>query len=160
MQFRITVIIVALIFGISHAQADSAYPNLIIQGSTGASNIQTNANMNINGATSNNDITNKVNGGSSSANGNGAGNTTSFDQVRQSPSVFMNTPAPTAPCQATAGGFVTFIAGGGFAASYTLEECEIRESARIAHGVGQAQMAKEIMCMGKFAKLTLSCKGE
>ena len=90
---------------------------------------------------------------------NNAGNSQSlhFDQVRQSPAVFMGSPAPTAPCQASMGGFLSFIGGIGLAGSRTLEECEIRESARIAHAVGQPHMAREILCMGKYASLTRSC---
>ena len=70
----------------------------------------------------------------------------------------MNAPAPTAPCQATAGGFASFIAGVGFAASYTLEQCEIRETARIAHGIGEQTMARKILCKAEFAKDLEECR--
>lgn len=104
-------------------------------------------------------------GGEGGAGGiGGAGGVSSASQsynveaIRQSPSVFMNAPAPTAPCQATAGGFVSFIAGGGFAASYTLEQCEIRETARIAHGIGEQAMARKILCKAEFAKDLEECR--
>lgn len=88
---------------------------------------------------------------------NNAGNTLQTNQVRQSPAVFMGAPAPTAPCQASLGGFLSFIGGIGLAGSRTLEECEIRESSRIAHAIGQPQMAREIVCMGKYAAKTRAC---
>lgn len=88
---------------------------------------------------------------------NNAGNTLQTNQVRQSPAVFMGAPAPTAPCQASLGGFLSFIGGIGLAGSRTLEECEIRESGRIAHAIGQPDMAKEIVCMGKYAAKTRAC---
>ncbi len=96
-------------------------------------------------------------GGAASNDGNSQ--STTYEQVRQSPGVFMNAPAPTAPCQASRGGFLSFIAGAGIAYTETLEECEIRETSRIAHGVGQAQIAKEVLCMGKYARLTAACRG-
>lgn len=95
-------------------------------------------------------------GGSASNSGNAQA--VHFDQIRQSPSVFMNSPAPTAPCQATVGGFLSFIAGAGISGSYTLDNCEIREEARIAFGVGQPEIAKKILCMGKYASKTDECK--
>lgn len=95
-------------------------------------------------------------GGSASNSGNAQA--VHFDQIRQSPSVFMNSPAPTAPCQATVGGFLSFIAGAGISGSYTLDNCEIREEARIAYGVGQPEIAKKILCMGKYASKTDECK--
>jgi hypothetical protein len=69
----------------------------------------------------------------------------------------MSAPMATAPCQASMGGFLSFIGGIGLAGSRTLEECEIRESARIAHAVGQPNMAREILCMGKYASQTREC---
>jgi hypothetical protein len=69
-----------------------------------------------------------------------------FDQIRQSPAVFMGAPMPTAVCQATAGGFLSFIAGAGFAASFTLQQCEIREEARSLVGLGRPDLALRVMC--------------
>lgn len=79
---------------------------------------------------------------------------------RNSPSVLMGSLFPTAPCQATINGFLSaFIFGGvGAGTSYTLEQCEMREEARIAYGIGQHEMAKEILCMAKYAKETEVCK--
>lgn len=88
----------------------------------------------------------------------GNSQSTTYDQVRQSPSVFINTPMPTGPCQASRGGFLSFIGGAGIAYSETLSECEVRETARIAHGIGQAEMAKAIICQAKYAKDTPQCK--
>lgn len=81
-----------------------------------------------------------------------------LDQVRQSPAVFMGAPMPTAPCQASIGGFLSFIGGIGLAGSRTLEECEKRESSRIAHSIGETRMAFEIMCMTEYGSKTSSCK--
>lgn len=94
-------------------------------------------------------------------NASNAGNAQSFhiDQVRQSPAVFMGAPMPTAVCQATMGGFLSFIGGAGFAASRTLQECEKREASRTAYGIGQAQMALEIMCMTEYGSRTSACRG-
>lgn len=81
-------------------------------------------------------------------NASNAGNSQSlhFDQVRQSPAVFMGAPMPTAVCQATAGGFLSFIGGAGFAASFTLAQCEIREEARSLAALGRPDLGLKIMC--------------
>jgi hypothetical protein len=97
-------------------------------------------------------------GGAATSEGSNQSSNVHFDQIRQSPSVFMGAPMPTAPCQASMGGFLSFIGGIGMAGSRTLEECEIRESSRIAHAVGEQKMAKEILCMGKYASQTSQCK--
>jgi hypothetical protein len=97
-------------------------------------------------------------GGAATSEGSNQSSIVQFDQVRQSPSVFMGAPMPTAPCQASMGGFLSFIGGIGLAGSRTLEECEIRESARISHAVGEQKMAREILCMGKYASRTSQCK--
>lgn len=91
---------------------------------------------------------------------NNAGNHQSFsiDTPRQSPAVFMAAPPPTAVCQASMGGFLSFIGGIGLAGSRTLEECEMRESARLAHSIGQNQIALEIMCMTKYGSRTSVCR--
>jgi hypothetical protein len=101
-------------------------------------------------------------GGIGTGTGGNASNSQSlhFDQVRQSPAVFMGAPMATAPCQASMGGFLSFIGGIGLAGSRTLEECEIRESARISHAIGQPKMAKQIICMGKYASQTRECESD
>ncbi len=81
-----------------------------------------------------------------------------IDTPRQSPAVFMNVPAPTAVCQATLGGFLSFIGGIGLAGSRTLEECEMRESSRLAYSIGQGVIALEILCMTKYGSQTSVCK--
>jgi hypothetical protein len=98
-------------------------------------------------------------GNGTGGNASNTGNSQSFhyDQVRQSPAVFMGTPAPTAPCQASLGGFLSFIGGVGLAGSRTLKECELRETARIAHGIGQPGMAKRLLCMGEYASQLPDC---
>jgi hypothetical protein len=76
----------------------------------------------------------------------------------QAPGFAMSSMFPTAPCQAVLGVGFSFIGGGGAASgSRTLDECEKREAARIAHGIGQQQMAVEIMCMGEYASKTSQC---
>lgn len=97
-------------------------------------------------------------GGSGSASNQGIAQSIHFDQVRQSPAVFMNAPAPTAPCQASIGGFLSFIGGVGLAGSRTLKECELRETARIAHGIGRPDMAKRLLCMGEYASQLQECR--
>jgi hypothetical protein len=100
-------------------------------------------------------------GNGTGGNASNTGNSQSFhyDQVRQSPSVFMGAPMPTGPCQASLGGFLSFIGGVGLAGSRTLEECEKREASRIAYSIGQQQMALEIMCMTEYGAKTSVCKG-
>ena len=90
----------------------------------------------------------------------GASNNVQFDQVRQwpSPSVLMSAPMPTAPCQASIGGFLSFIGGAGFAYSRTLQECEKRETARMAWSIGQSDMAKELICMTEYGSQTTQCQ--
>lgn len=96
----------------------------------------------------------------SDASNSGNNQSMNFETHRSAPSMFMTSPNPTANCQAVlSGGFSAFIFGGIFGAgSYTLEQCEIREEARIAYGIGQQDMAKEILCMSKYAKQTEACK--
>ena len=110
-----------------------------------------------------NGIGNGYGGSGTGGNGgdaNNAGNDQNviFKNPQQSPTMIVYAPPPTAPCQASIGGFLSFIGGIGIAGSRTLEECEIRESSRIAHGVGQPEIAKEILCMGKYAAQTEMCK--
>lgn len=82
-----------------------------------------------------------------------------FDQVRQSPAVFMSAPMPTAVCQATAGGFLSFIGGLGVAASFTLDQCEIREEARALAGLGRPDLGLKIMCASaKYTSQLEECK--
>lgn len=94
-------------------------------------------------------------------NASNAGNSQSlhFDQVRQSPAVFMGAPMPTAVCQATAGGFLSFIGGAGFAASFTLAQCEIREEARSLAALGRPDLGLKIMCASaKYTSQLDECK--
>jgi hypothetical protein len=85
-------------------------------------------------------------GGAASNAGNNQSSSMHFEQIRQSPAVFMSAPMPTAVCQATAGGFLSFIAGAGFAASFTLSACEVREEARSLVGMGRPDLALKVMC--------------
>lgn len=91
---------------------------------------------------------------------NNAGNHQSFsiDTPRQSPAVFMAAPPPTAVCQASLGGFLSFIGGIGLAGSRTLEECEIRELARVSYSIGQPAMALHVLCKAKYAQDFEGCK--
>jgi hypothetical protein len=93
------------------------------------------------------------NGTGTGGNASNAGNSQAmhFDQVRQSPAVFMGAPMATAPCQASMGGFLSFIGGIGLAGSRTLEECELRELSRIAYSIGQPAMALHVLCKAKYA---------
>lgn len=105
-------------------------------------------------------------GGAGGMGGNGAGGTggqgtggqIDIDTPRQSPAVFLNVPAPTAACQATIGGFLSFIGGIGLAGSRTLEECEMRETARLSYAIEQKEIALEILCMTTHASKTRHCK--
>lgn len=99
-------------------------------------------------------------GGAATNEGNHQSASMNFDQVRQSPSVFMNAPMPTAVCQATAGGFLSFIGGAGFGMSYTLNQCEVREEARTLVGLGRPDLALKIMCMNaKYTSQLPQCGG-
>jgi hypothetical protein len=96
-------------------------------------------------------------GGDATNAGNSQSASMHFDQVRQSPAVFMNAPMPTANCQATMGGFLSFIGGAGFAVSRTLRECELRELSRSAYAIGQVEMAKFVLCKAEEAKDFKGC---
>ncbi len=99
-------------------------------------------------------------GGAANNAGNSLSTSIQYDQVRQSPAVFMSAPMPTAVCQATAGGFLSFIAGAGFAASFTLDQCEIREEARSLVGIGRPDLALRVMCgNAKFTSKLAECQG-
>ena len=98
-------------------------------------------------------------GGAATSEGSNQTSIVQFDQVRQSPSVFMGAPMPTAVCQATAGGFLSFIGGVGLAASFTLSQCEIREEARSLVGMGRPDLALQVMCMNaKYTSQLKECK--
>jgi len=103
-------------------------------------------------------------GNSTGGNNQNSGNqSTSFSSTsttsHQAPNVSMSSMFPTAPCQAVLSAGFSFIGAGGAAAgSRTLDECEKREAARIAAGIGQGAMALEIMCMGEYAAKTSQCK--
>lgn len=98
-------------------------------------------------------------GGAATNAGNNQSASMHFDQVRQSPSVLMTSPMPTAVCQATAGGFLSFIGGAGFGMSYTLDQCEIREEARSLVGMGRPDLALQVMCANaKFTSQLPSCR--
>jgi hypothetical protein len=96
-------------------------------------------------------------GGEATNAGNSQSASMNINQERQSPAVFMSAPLPTAPCQATMGGFLSFIGGIGLAGSRTLQECEKRESSRIAYIIGQPKMALELMCMTEYGAKTSAC---
>lgn len=96
-------------------------------------------------------------GGDATNAGNSQSASMHIDQVRQSPAVFMNAPMPTANCQATMGGFLSFIGGAGFAVSRTLRECELRELSRSAYAIGQVEMAKFVLCKAEEAKDFKGC---
>jgi hypothetical protein len=96
--------------------------------------------------------------GQTSSNSNSQSFSNSVHAPNQAPALLMGSLFPTAPCQAVIGGGFSMIFGGGaLAGSRTLDQCEIREAARIAHGVGQVDMAKEIICMGEYAAKTSQC---
>jgi hypothetical protein len=97
-----------------------------------------------------------------SGNAVSSGGNVSMHTPRQAPSVFMSAPMPTAPCQATAGGFLSlFIFGGaGLNGSYTLDECLIKEEARHWVSVGDLTIAKKVLCMAKFSKTLPECKDD
>ena len=105
-------------------------------------------------------------GGIGGAGGNGTGtgtggdasNALHIDQPRQSPAVFMAAPLPTAPCQASMGGFLSFVGGIGLAGSRTLQECEIREEARMLGGIGRQDLALKVMCMAKYTSQLEECR--
>lgn len=100
------------------------------------------------------------------SNATNQGNTQSlssnFSSPHQAPAVMQGSLFPTAPCQGTANGFLSaFVFGGiGGGSSFTLSNCEIREEARVAYGIGQSEIAKKILCMGKYASKTPECKAE
>ena len=97
-------------------------------------------------------------GGAANNAGNHQSSSMQFEQIRQSPSVFMNTPMPTSPCQETMGGFLSFIGGAGFALSKRERECELRELSRAAYAIGQPRMAFHVLCKAEHAQDFEGCK--
>lgn len=74
-----------------------------------------------------------------------------------SPAIMAPAMWPTAPCQGTTSIGLSFIGGAAFGTSRTLDQCEIREAARVAHGLGEVAMSREIICMSQYAAKTSQC---
>lgn len=84
----------------------------------------------------------------------------SLSSPHQAPSVLMGSLFPTAPCQGAANGFLsTFFFGGiGGGSSFTLDQCEVREEARMLNGMGRADLALQVMCMAKYTSRLPICR--
>lgn len=89
------------------------------------------------------------------------GGNTSYQDQKQAPSVFAPSIAPTAPCMGgtSAGGSGTGF-GLNFGTSWTDDECNTRETARIFHSMGLMSDALAVICSSAYAASAPSCAGK
>jgi len=89
------------------------------------------------------------------------GGNTSYQDQKQAPSVFAPSIAPTAPCMGgtSAGGSGTGF-GLSFGTSWTDDECNTRETARIFHSMGLMSDALAVICSSAYAASAPSCAGK
>lgn len=88
------------------------------------------------------------------------GGSTSYKEQKQAPAVFAPNIAPTAPCMGgtSAGGSGTGF-GLSFGTSWTDDECNTRETARLFHSLGMASDALAVLCSSAYAAAAPSCAG-
>jgi hypothetical protein len=84
----------------------------------------------------------------------------SYKEQKQAPAVFAPSIAPTAPCMGgtSAGGSGTGF-GLSFGTSWTDDECNTRETARLFHSLGMASDALSVLCSSAYAAAAPSCAG-
>lgn len=89
------------------------------------------------------------------------GGNTSYQDQKQAPSVFAPSIAPTAPCMGgtSAGGSGTGF-GLSFGTSWTDDECNTRETARMFHSMGLMSDALAVICSSAYAASAPSCAGK
>lgn len=82
----------------------------------------------------------------------------SYKEVKQAPNVYAPTIPPTAPCMgASSGGGSGSGFGLSFGTSWTDDECNTRETARLFSGMGLGSDALAVLCSSKFAQAAPSC---
>ncbi|MBP8291303.1 MAG: hypothetical protein KAX65_00945 [Caldilineaceae bacterium] len=88
------------------------------------------------------------------------GGSTSYKEQKQAPAVFAPSIAPTAPCMGgtSAGGAGTGF-GLSFGTSWTDDECNTRETARMFQGMGMMSDALAVLCSSAYAAAAPSCAG-
>ncbi len=98
--------------------------------------------------------------GAYSGGNNFQGGSTSYKEQRQAPTVFAPNVAPTAPCMGgtSAGGSGTGF-GLSFGTSWTDDECNTRETARLFHAMNLRADALAILCSSAYAAAAPSCAG-
>lgn len=86
------------------------------------------------------------------------GGSTSYKEERQAPAAFAPAISPTAPCMGgtSAGGSGTGF-GLSFGTSWTDDECNTRETARLMHAMGLRLDAVAVLCSSKYAQAAPSC---
>lgn len=84
----------------------------------------------------------------------------SYKEQKQAPAVFAPNIAPTAPCMGgtSAGGSGTGF-GLSFGTSWTDDECNTRETARLFHSLGMVSDALAVLCSSAYAAAAPSCAG-
>lgn len=89
------------------------------------------------------------------------GGSTSYKEQKQAPAVFAPNVAPTAPCMGgtSAGGSGTGF-GLSFGTSWTDDECNTRETARMFQGMGLTADALAVLCSSAYASAAPSCAGK
>ena len=89
------------------------------------------------------------------------GGSTSYKEQKQAPAVFAPSIAPTAPCMGgtSAGGSGTGF-GLSFGTSWTDDECNTRETARLFHSMGMTADALAVLCSSAYAAAAPSCSGK
>lgn len=85
----------------------------------------------------------------------------SYKEQKQAPAVFAPSIAPTAPCMGgtSAGGSGTGF-GLSFGTSWTDDECNTRETARLFHSMGMTADALAVLCSSAYAAAAPSCSGK
>lgn len=83
-----------------------------------------------------------------------------YQEEKQAPAVFAPNVAPTAPCMGgtSAGGSGTGF-GLSFGTSWTDDECNTRETARLFHAMNLRADALAILCSSAYAAAAPSCAG-
>jgi hypothetical protein len=84
----------------------------------------------------------------------------SYKEEKQAPAVFAPSISPTAPCMgSSSGGGSGSGFGLTFGTSWTDDECNTRETARMFHAMGLCNDALAILCSSAYARSAPSCAG-
>lgn len=84
----------------------------------------------------------------------------SYKEEKQVPAVLAPSISPTAPCMGSSSGGGSGTGFGlSFGTSWTDDECNTRETARMFHAMGLGSDALAILCSSAYAKSAPSCAG-